>query len=159
MMLRELRQCAGLTQAELGNALNIAPNTISRYETGQRGIDAETAKRIADFFGVSLDDIYGYHPGTDGLFTVRVKGNDMEPRILDGDLITCVKTSAVENGAVAVVAVGDSKVIVRKLVMYDTGISLLPLNLACVPVFYTNDECETLPVCILGQAVELRGKL
>lgn len=158
-MLRELRECAGLTQAELGNALNISPNAISRYETGQRGIDAETAKRMAVFFGVSLDDIYGYHPNTDGLFTMRVEGNDMEPRILDGDLITCVKTSAVESGAVAVIAVGDSKIMVRKLVRYESGISLLPFNPSCAPAFYTNVECETLPVCILGRAVELRGKL
>jgi len=62
LAIRELREQVGLTQAELGQALNITPTTISRYETGERGIDAETAKLMADFFDVSLDDIYDYHP-------------------------------------------------------------------------------------------------
>ena len=39
--------------------LNMAQNTISRYETGQREADYKTLILFADYFGVSLDYLLG----------------------------------------------------------------------------------------------------
>lgn len=60
MTIRELRLNAKMTQVELAKRLSIAPNSLSQYEKGTRRLDTEVAKKIADIFGVSLDEIYGY---------------------------------------------------------------------------------------------------
>lgn len=57
--LRELRKNKKITMKELGNQLNLAESTISLYETGAREPDNDTLKKIADFFGVSIDYLLG----------------------------------------------------------------------------------------------------
>ncbi len=55
MRLKELRKKKKITQQKLALDLNVAQNTISRYETGSHQPDYETLQRIADYFNVSLD--------------------------------------------------------------------------------------------------------
>ena len=57
--LRELRNSAGVTQQELADAVNVSSHSISRFESGARVPDLETAVRIADFFNVPLDILAG----------------------------------------------------------------------------------------------------
>lgn len=53
--LSELRQTAGLTQAELGDRLNYSDKTVSKWERGESIPDAGMLKQIGDLFGVSVD--------------------------------------------------------------------------------------------------------
>ncbi len=55
MRLREMRKKAGLTMKEVGSAVGSAESTMSLYETGKRQPDFCTMKRIADYFGVTVD--------------------------------------------------------------------------------------------------------
>lgn len=57
--IREQRRKLGLTQVELANALNISQGSLSGYETGRYDPDVETMHRLADFFHVSLDELFG----------------------------------------------------------------------------------------------------
>lgn len=59
MRLRELRKKAGLTMKEVGVAVGSAESTMSLYETGKRQPDFCTMKRIADYFGVTVDYLMG----------------------------------------------------------------------------------------------------
>jgi transcriptional regulator with XRE-family HTH domain len=56
--LRELRVSynsgEGLSQADLAKQLKVAPNTISRWETGTYCPSVTDVERIARFFGVSM---------------------------------------------------------------------------------------------------------
>lgn len=52
--LKYLRMQDGLTQTELGNALEIAKSTISMYESGKREPDFETIEKFADYFNVDM---------------------------------------------------------------------------------------------------------
>ena len=45
-----------MTQENLAKILHISQTTVSKYETGEAFPDLETAVKMADFFGVSLDD-------------------------------------------------------------------------------------------------------
>lgn len=54
-----LRRNNGVTQTELGKAIGVGKTTISNYETGYSTPDAETLIRIADYFDVSLDYLFG----------------------------------------------------------------------------------------------------
>lgn len=53
--LVELRQAAGMTQAELGDRLNYSDKTVSKWERGESIPDAGMLKQIGDVFGVSVD--------------------------------------------------------------------------------------------------------
>ncbi len=56
--LKELRRQSGLTQEELSLKLGISRVNYTRYETGQVRPDYETIVKIADFYDVSLDEIF-----------------------------------------------------------------------------------------------------
>lgn len=53
--IKELRKKQGISQNELAKQINVAQNTISRWESGERVVDADSLKKLAEFFGVSSD--------------------------------------------------------------------------------------------------------
>ena len=57
--LAELREDMGLTQEQLGDKMNIARSTISGYENGTSQPSYAVLVQLADFFGVSLDYLFG----------------------------------------------------------------------------------------------------
>lgn len=57
--LKQLRKKKGITQEELGKILGVGKSTICQYERGTRKPDIEMLKRIAQFFGVSIDYLLG----------------------------------------------------------------------------------------------------
>jgi transcriptional regulator with XRE-family HTH domain len=59
LRLKELRKEKGLTQKEVANALTLSQSMVSKYERGIMILDIKTAANFADFYGVSLDYIYG----------------------------------------------------------------------------------------------------
>lgn len=54
-ILKKLREEKGITQSELGKALDISPSAIGMYEQGRRVPDVPTLKKMSAFFGVSID--------------------------------------------------------------------------------------------------------
>lgn len=59
--LRQLRQEKKMTQASLGQAVDISPRMISFYESGNHfPRDEIILKRLADLFEVSLDYLMGH---------------------------------------------------------------------------------------------------
>lgn len=59
MKLKELREEKNLSQKEIAKYLNIAQNTYSRYETGEREPSIEMLKKLAKYYRVSVDYIIG----------------------------------------------------------------------------------------------------
>lgn len=57
-ILIRLREERGLTQAELADKLGISPSAMSNYEQGIRVPRDEIKVRIAEFFGVSILDVF-----------------------------------------------------------------------------------------------------
>jgi len=57
--LRRLREEQGVTQEQLGKVLNVKKAAVSKYETGYTVPDADTLKKLADFFNVSADYLLG----------------------------------------------------------------------------------------------------
>ena len=59
MRLKEVRKSKGISQLKLSMDLNMAQNTISRYETGEREPGIKELISIADYFNVSVDFLLG----------------------------------------------------------------------------------------------------
>lgn len=57
--LKELRNAEQLTQQQLAEILNISRVNYTRYETDVSRPDYETLVAIADFYKITLDEIFG----------------------------------------------------------------------------------------------------
>ena len=55
--LIKLRQKAGMTQAELGEKLNYSDKTVSKWERGESIPDAFNLLRLAEIYGLTVDDL------------------------------------------------------------------------------------------------------
>jgi transcriptional regulator with XRE-family HTH domain len=56
--LKELREKADVSQAGLAAAIGVSPRTVQYWESN-RTFDIEVAVRLADAFGITLDDLVG----------------------------------------------------------------------------------------------------
>ncbi|MDO5296912.1 MAG: XRE family transcriptional regulator [bacterium] len=113
-----------------------------------------------------VEDIIGYEDislamtkGGKEYFGLLVRGKSMEPKFEDGDTIICLKSNTCKSGDNCVVMVNSHDATFKKVTIEHDGILLSPLNPAYQAKFYSNNEIETLPIRILGIAVELRRRL
>ena len=60
LRLKELREKAGLSQAEFAKKLSVSQSAVGMWETGKRLPEHDTLLRIAQFFHVSTDYLYGH---------------------------------------------------------------------------------------------------
>lgn len=58
--LKELRKRKGLTQRKVADSIGIAVSTLGMYESGNREPDVGTLKKLARFYGVTVDYLTGY---------------------------------------------------------------------------------------------------
>lgn len=58
--IRELRQQMGRTQTELAEVFGVSPQAVSRWENGTVYPDMELLPSIANYFGVTIDSLFGY---------------------------------------------------------------------------------------------------
>lgn len=58
--LRELQRAEKLTQQELADIAEVSKRTIQNWEDGTSNIKPEKAKKLADYFGVSVPYLLGY---------------------------------------------------------------------------------------------------
>ena len=63
--IKEARLSFSITRKELGKHAFVSQFSIANYEVGRRMPDIETLWLIADFFGMTLDDLVGRVPPTE----------------------------------------------------------------------------------------------
>ena len=59
--IRELRQRNRITQETLAEALGVTSQAVSRWEASGSYPDVEIIPAIANYFGVSIDELFGYN--------------------------------------------------------------------------------------------------
>ena len=93
-------------------------------------------------------------------FGLRVKGDSMYPRYLEGDTVILLNDKACESGDdCAVLVNGDTATLKQVMIKGDGSLELRPANPAYPPRVYSPAEIESLPVQIIGVVVELRRKI
>lgn len=63
--IRELRHRDGRTQEEVANALGVTSQAVSRWESCGSYPDMEIVPSIANYFAVTIDELFGYHSDRD----------------------------------------------------------------------------------------------
>ena len=95
---------------------------------------------------------------TGKFFGLKVKGDSMSPRILEGDVVIVRQQSSAESGDIVIAKVDGEEATCKKLVKHENGISLVPYNSTYEPMYFSHEEVINKPVKIIGKVVELRGK-
>lgn len=62
MKLKEIRESRGISQRQAALALNLSPTVYNRYENGLREPSNALLLVIADYFGVTIDELLGRVP-------------------------------------------------------------------------------------------------
>lgn len=96
---------------------------------------------------------------TGDFFGLKIKGDSMEPRICNGDVVIVRQQNDAESGDIVIAMVNGNDATCKRLVKYSSSIALVSLNSKYEPMMFTNEEIESKPVKIIGKVVELRGKL
>ena len=117
------------------------------------GIPIEAVEEILDYEEISQEQA---RQGE--FFALQIKGDSMEPRITEGDVVIVRKQETVDNGDIAVVLINGDDATIKKFYKSDAGIKLVSTNPKYDPFFYTPDEVNSLPISIVGKVVELRAK-
>lgn len=91
-------------------------------------------------------------------FALQVKGDSMEPKFSDGDVVIVRKQEDVDSGDIAIILVNGDEATIKKVQKFEGGINLVPTNSAYPVLTYANKEIEQLPVRVIGKVVELRAK-
>lgn len=60
--LKIFRKERGLTQTQVADAVGLGRQAYAYYEKGEREPSTETLCKLADFFGVSVDELLGRTP-------------------------------------------------------------------------------------------------
>lgn len=117
------------------------------------GIPIDAVEEILDYEEISPEIA-----SQGDFFALQVKGNSMEPRIADGDVVIVRKQADVDSGEIAIVLVNGDDATIKKVQKFNGGINLIPTNPAYPVLTYSNHEIEQLPVSVIGKVVELRAK-
>lgn len=137
-------------------------STISTKSKGVRipvlgevraGYPAEAVENIIDY--EEIDEELARHGE---YFALRIKGDSMEPRFTEGDVVIVRKQQTADSGDIVVALVNGDSATIKKLKRHQNGITLVASNPVYEPMYYSNEEIVELPVIILGRVVELRAK-
>lgn len=117
------------------------------------GIPIEAIENVIDYEEISEELAH-----TGDFFALKIKGDSMEPRICNGDVVIVRKQNYAESGDLVIVLVNGDSATCKKLAKFPSGIRLIPFNQTYEPMFYSNEEIENKPVRIIGRVVENRQK-
>lgn len=127
--------------------------TINVYGSIPAGIPIEAIEDITDTEDISFKD-FDKNKTYIGL---KVEGDSMYPKYLDGDTIILELTPYCESGTDAAVYVNGYDVTLKTVIKNDNGtITLRPINTSYPPKTYGKDDD---PIKILGIVKEIRRKI
>lgn len=159
----------------IASALNVDEAWLMGFDVqmDRKNISIETSKGIkipvlgkvpAGVPIEAVEDIIDYEEipeelAKDGeFFGLQIKGDSMEPRICEGDVVIVRKQDDAETGDLVVAMINGNEATCKRLMKYKDGIRLVPNNPSYEPLYYSNKEIEEKPVKIIGKVVENRQK-
>ena len=96
--IRELRYRDGRTQEAVADALGVTSQAVSRWESGGSYPDMEMIPSIANYFGVTIDELFGYHNDREKKINAIIDRVDKEISVIgntlekdNGNISECVE--------------------------------------------------------------------
>ena len=83
MRLKEIREARGISQRQAALGLNLSPTVYNRYENGIREPSNAMMLMIADYFGVTVDQLLGRDP-----LETDQRAEDAAPRTIEARIVS-----------------------------------------------------------------------
>ena len=182
--LKTLRKSKYLSQEALAKELYVSRSLIARWEAGLCLPTMESLEKIAEYFSTAPEYLqYGTTYPTNAVkadpaartpvqfwgkvsagvgayaegIPIRTMAADDED-MQEGDIVICRKQATADSGDICVVLVDNETATCKKIKKTDEGITLIGLNPAFTPLFFSWREVAEKPVSVLGLVVELRAQ-
>lgn len=117
------------------------------------GIPIEAVEDIID-----TEEIAEELAKTGEFFGLQIKGNSMEPKFSEGDIVIVRQQDDAESGDIVIATINGNDAVCKRLKKYKDSIALISTNPEYDPMIFSSEEIETKPVRIIGRVVELRAK-
>ena len=140
---------------DFASALHTTPNFLLgvKEDTNSQGIKIPVLGTVAAGIPISaVDDILDYEEipqswqNQGEFFALKIKGDSMEPRMENGDVVIVKQQSDANSGDTVIVLVNGDDATCKRYKRMDAGIMLTSDNSEYSPMFYTNEQIQSLPV-------------
>ena len=115
--IKQLREAAGMTQAELAEKMAVTRQTISNWERGRTYPDIVSVIRMSDLYGISLDAL--------------LKGDGVLSIHADGELAAAVESLAGDAEKRRILGEKAKAAVCRHAGALEKTIKLLEENRSC----------------------------
>lgn len=145
--------------------------TLKYLDTGEEEVKPGAAARVPVYGYVragipmeAIEDILDYEEipaamaATGEYFALKIRGDSMEPRICDGDVVIVKRQEDAESGDLVIALVNGSDATCKRLQKYANGLSLISNNPTYEPMYFSQEDVQDKPVRIIGKVVENRQK-
>ena len=120
----------------------------------QAGIPIDAQEEILDW-----EEIAPQMALSGDYFALQVRGDSMEPKFSEGDVVIVRQQDDAETGDIVIAMVNGNDATIKKLMKYENGgIALVASNPLYQPLHFSDQEIVEKPVFIIGKVVELRAK-
>lgn len=126
---------------------------IPVYGAVAAGVPIEAITDVEDY-----EEITSEMAATGEYAALRIRGDSMEPRMREGDIVIVRVQETIESGDVAIVLIANEEATCKRVMKTQDGIMLLSTNPKYDPMLYSKRDIAALPVRIFGKVVELRAK-
>ena len=143
-----------------GDLINIPDDTIQIPVLGtiKAGMPIEAQQEILEYIEIPKK----WTAGGKKFYGLKISGDSMFPKYQEGDIVIFEQNEDKEmyNGKDCAVMVNGDDATFKKVLLSDSGITLVPYNTARYDIMmYSNDDIANLPIRIIGIAREKRTKL
>ena len=171
--------CSGYSQPKknrlvaLANILHVNPLWLmgldvpmASADSSKEGVKIRIYGQVAAGIPMEMiDDIYDEEEipvdmlkGGQEYFGLVIHGDSMEPKMSEGDIVIVRKQDDADTGDIVIAVINGDDATCKKLKKEPNGIWLMGTNPTFSPLFFSQEEIQTIPVRILGKVVELRAK-
>lgn len=120
----------------------------------QAGIPIDAQEEILDWEEITPNMAF-----SGDYFALQVKGDSMEPKFSEGDVVIVRQQDDAESGDIVIAMVNGNDATIKKLMKYENGgIALVASNPLYQPMHFSEQDIMEKPVQIIGKVVELRAK-
>lgn len=147
----------GISKSDLVEKRDTTPKT--------KGVKIPVLGKVAAGVPIeAIEDIIDYEEISESMsrsadyFGLQIRGDSMEPKISDGDVVIVRKQDDAESGNIVIATVNGDEATCKKIKKTESGLMLISTNPDYEPFIYSWEDVKRLPVRILGRVVELRAK-
>ena len=166
--LKKLKELSDLFSVDIDDMANTDLETQKQRKdstSANKGIQIPVLGRVAagipitaTEYIIDTEEISETMAADGEYFALQIKGDSMEPKISDGDVVIVRRQSDADDGDLVIALVNGDDAVCKRLKRYADGIALLSNNPVYGPMYFNQADVDQKPVSIIGKVKELRAK-